>query len=60
MPLRSSGDCAMSGSRLKLPDAIIAATARTNDLTVLAADDHFKLLPPPWQVRFYTPLPANA
>ena len=42
---------------LKLPDAIIAATARANDLTVLTADDHFKLLPPPWQVHFYPPLP---
>ena len=42
---------------LKLPDAIIAATARANALTVLTADDHFKQLPPPWQVRFYTSLP---
>ena len=42
---------------LKLPDAIIAATARANALTVLTADDHFKQLPPSWQVRFYTPLP---
>ena len=41
---------------LKMPDAIIAATARANDLTVLTADDHFKALPPPWQVHFYTPI----
>ena len=41
---------------LKLPDAIIAATARANALTVLTADDHFKALPPPWQVHFYTPV----
>lgn len=41
---------------LKMPDAIIAATARANDLTVLTADDHFKALPPPWQVHFYTPV----
>lgn len=45
---------------LKLPDAIIAATARANDLTVLTADDHFKSLPPPWQVHFYTPYPGRA
>jgi len=38
---------------MKLPDAIIAATARANDLTVLTADDHFKKLKPPWKVRFY-------
>ena len=39
-----------------MPDAIIAATARANDLTVLTADDHFKTLPSPWQVHFYTPI----
>ena len=39
---------------MKLPDAIIAATARTNDLTILTADDHFKRLDSPWKVRFYT------
>lgn len=38
---------------LKLPDAIIAATARTNNLSVLTADDHFKKLKSPWKVRFY-------
>ena len=38
---------------MKLPDAIIAATARVNDLTVLTADEHFKRLPPPWKVKFY-------
>ena len=41
---------------LKLPDAIIAATARKNDLTLLTADDHFKKLKPPWKVRFYKPI----
>ena len=39
---------------MKLPDAIIAATARTNNLSVLTADDHFKKLKSPWKVRFYT------
>ena len=39
---------------LKLPDAIIAATARTNGLAVLTADDHFKPLTGPWLVCFYT------
>ena len=39
---------------MKLPDAIIAATARTNNLFVLTADDHFKKLKSPWKVRFYT------
>ena len=38
---------------LKLPDAIIAATARANHLSVLTADDHFKKLKSPWKVRFY-------
>ena len=38
---------------MKLPDAIIAATARANDLTVLTADEHFKKLRPPWKVKFY-------
>ena len=41
---------------LKLPDAIIAATARANDLTILTADDHFKHLKSPWKVRFYKPI----
>ena len=40
---------------LKLPDAIIAATARANHLSVLTADDHFKRLKSPWKVRFYRP-----
>ena len=39
---------------MKLPDAIIAATARANDLSVLTADDHFKKLKAPWKVRFYS------
>ncbi len=38
---------------MKLPDAIIAATARAKDLTILTADDHFKRLDSPWKVRFY-------
>ena len=42
--------------KLKLPDAIIAATARANGLAVLTADDHFKSLTDPWRVRFYTPI----
>ena len=42
--------------KMKLPDAIIAATARANDLTILTADDHFKPLKEPWQVRFYSPI----
>ena len=41
---------------LKLPDAIIAATARKNDLTLLTADDHFKKMKAPWKVRFYKPI----
>ena len=41
--------------KMKLPDAIIAATARMNDLTILTADDHFKPLTEPWQVQFYIP-----
>ena len=41
--------------KLKLPDAIIAATARANGLAVLTADDHFKPLTDPWQVCFFTP-----
>ena len=41
--------------KLKLPDAIIAATARVNDLTILTADDHFKPLVVPWKVQFYIP-----
>ena len=39
---------------LRLPDAIIAATARANNLSILTADDHFKKLKSPWKVRFYT------
>lgn len=42
--------------KLKLPDAIIAATARANGLAVLTADDHFKPLADPWRVRFFTPI----
>ena len=38
---------------LKLPDAIIAGTAISNDLTVLTADDHFKKQESPWAVRFF-------
>ena len=38
---------------LKLPDAIIAGTARANDLSVLTADDHFKKLGKDWNVEFY-------
>ena len=38
---------------MKLPDAIIAATARANGLTVLTADEHFKRLKAPWKVKFY-------
>ena len=41
---------------LKLPDAITAATARKNDLTLLTADDHFKKMKSPWKVRFYKPI----
>lgn len=41
---------------LKLSDAIIAATACKNDLTLLTADDHFKKLKSPWKVRFYKPI----
>lgn len=40
--------------RMKLPDAIIAATARENGLTILTADDHFKPLQDPWNVQFFT------
>lgn len=39
---------------LKLPDAIIAGTARVNELTILTADDHFCRLPSPWDVQTYT------
>lgn len=39
---------------MKLPDAIIAATARANDLAILTADDHFKKLKSPWKVRLYS------
>ena len=41
--------------RMKLPDAIIAATARDNGLTILTADDHFKSLQDPWNVQFFIP-----
>ena len=44
---------------LKLPDAIIAATARANNLSVLTADDHFKKLKSPWKVRFYSTIQDN-
>ena len=37
-------------------DAIIAATARKNNLTLLTADDHFKKSKAPWKVRFYKPI----
>ena len=39
---------------LKLPDAIIAGTAMANGLTILTADDHFKKVKSPWQVKFFT------
>lgn len=39
---------------MKLPDAIIAATARANYLAILTADDHFKKLKSPWKVRPYS------
>ncbi len=39
---------------MKLPDAIIAATARANDLAILTADDHFKKRKSPWKVRLYS------
>ena len=42
--------------RMKLPDAIIAATARENGLTILTADDHFKPLQDPWNIQFFTPV----
>ena len=38
---------------MKLPDSLIAATARANDLTVLTADEHFKRLSMPWKVRLF-------
>ena len=41
-------------NEMKLPDAIIAATARANDLAILTADDHFKKLKSPWKVRLYS------
>jgi len=47
---------ARQGYGMKLPDAIIAATARKNGLTLLTADDHFKKLRSPWKVRFYRPI----
>lgn len=39
---------------MKLPDAIIAATARANDLAIQTADDHFKKLKSPWKMRLYS------
>lgn len=44
---------------MKLPDAIIAATARANNLAVLTADDHFKKLKSPWKVRLYSIAQGN-
>lgn len=44
---------------MKLPDAIIAATARANNLAVLTADDHFDKLKSPWKVRFYATAQGN-
>ena len=38
---------------MKLPDSLIAATARANDLTVLTADEHFKRLTLPWKVQLF-------
>jgi len=38
---------------MKLPDAIIAATARANGLAILTADDHFRKLKLPWNVKFF-------
>ena len=38
---------------LKLPDSLIAATARANDLIVLTADEHFKRLTLPWKVQLF-------
>ncbi len=39
---------------LKLPDAIIAATAGVNELSILTADEHFHRLAPQVDVQFYT------
>lgn len=39
---------------LKLPDAIIAATAIANELTVLTADEHFRKTKSPWKAQFFT------
>ena len=41
---------------MKLPDAIIAAMARVNALTILTADEHFRKLKSPWKVRFFHPI----
>ena len=38
---------------MKLPDSLIAATARANDLIVLTADEHFKRLTLPWKVQLF-------
>lgn len=39
---------------LKLPDAIIAATAIANELIVLTADEHFRKVKSPWKAQFFT------
>ena len=39
---------------LKLPDAIIAATAVANELVVLTADEHFRKAKSPWKAQFFT------
>ena len=41
---------------MKLPDAIIAATARVNGLTIVTADEHFKQLSHTWSVHFFAPI----
>ncbi len=44
----------MSGDGFLLDtNAIIAATARANSLTILTADDHFRKLKSPWHVKFF-------
>ena len=42
------------GMGLKLPDAIIAGTAKVNNLTLLTADDHFSKLGEDWNVKMYS------
>ena len=39
---------------LKLPDAVIAATAIANNLIVLTADEHFRKVKSPWKAQFFT------